>query len=111
MRQMIDAHEATAQSTGAPSCFPAARFAPFELGVFFVEETAKQVLGAPVQTASKAASHMNGTFRRHRGQHQGDVRGCCRKISVWCQLKNPFVLTRDRGSEAAAGQQAALAKR
>src|SRR5438105_13205962 len=50
MRQVIDAHQATAQSSGAPivlSCGFASP--PFELGVFFCQETAKKNLGAPVR--------------------------------------------------------------
>src|SRR5271154_5525381 len=49
MRQMIDAHQSTAQSTGARIVFSCGFDSlPFELGVFFCQETAKQVLGGPV---------------------------------------------------------------
>src|SRR5947209_10802953 len=48
MRQMIDAHEAAAKSSGARivlSCgFDSI---PFELGVFLLEATARKILGAP----------------------------------------------------------------
>src|SRR3984893_13973212 len=46
MRQMIDAHEATAQSSGARIVFSCGFDSlPFELGVFFCQETAKKTLG------------------------------------------------------------------
>src|SRR5229473_7279816 len=49
MRQMIDAHEATAKNTGARILFSCGYDSiPFELGVFFCQETAKKLLGAPV---------------------------------------------------------------
>src|SRR3954464_8794445 len=49
MRQMIDAHQATAQSSGARIVFSCGFDSlPFELGVFFCQETAKKILGAPV---------------------------------------------------------------
>src|SRR6202030_4013770 len=45
MRQMIDAHQATAQSSGARIVFSCGFDSlPFELGVFFCEESARQVL-------------------------------------------------------------------
>src|SRR3979490_1882976 len=44
MRQMIDAHEATAKSSGARIVFSCGFDSlPFELGVYFVQETAKKV--------------------------------------------------------------------
>src|ERR1700691_1634790 len=46
MRQMIDAHQATAQSSGARIVFSCGFDSlPFELGVFFCEESAKKGLG------------------------------------------------------------------
>src|SRR6202051_5011762 len=48
MRQMIDAHEATAQASGARIMFSCGFDSlPFELGVFRVQEEAKKVFGAP----------------------------------------------------------------
>src|SRR6202047_1045102 len=49
MRQVIDAHEATAQSSGARIVFSCGfDSVPFELGAFFVQEEAKRVFGRPV---------------------------------------------------------------
>src|SRR5438874_544719 len=62
MRQMIDAHQATAQSSGARIVFSCGFDSlPFELGVFFCQETAKQVLGAPV-------NRVNGRVRGVKGE-------------------------------------------
>jgi short subunit dehydrogenase-like uncharacterized protein len=49
MRQMIEAHEAQAKASGARILFSCGFDSiPFELGVFFCEETAKAKLGGPV---------------------------------------------------------------
>ena len=57
MRQMIDAHEAAAKSSGARIVFSCGYDSlPFELGVFFVQEEAKKVFGAP-------ASRVKGRVR------------------------------------------------
>src|SRR5919108_2458215 len=46
MRQMIDAHEAAAKSTGARIVFSCGYDSlPFELGAFYVQEEAKRVFG------------------------------------------------------------------
>src|SRR5579863_1520806 len=63
MRQMIDAHENTAKSSGARIVFSCGFDSlPFELGVFFCEETAKTVLGAPVNRVKGRVRAMKGTF-------------------------------------------------
>ena len=76
MRQMIDAHEATAKSSGARIVFSCGFDSlPFELGVFFCQETAKKVLGAPVSRVKSRVRGMKGDdLGRHRGQHQSDIR-------------------------------------
>ena len=56
MRRMIDAHRGCRKASGARIVFSCGFDSmPFELGVFFFEETAKKMRGAPV-AASKAAS-------------------------------------------------------
>jgi len=48
MRQMIDAHQATAQSSGARIVFSCGYDSlPFELGVFCAQEEAQKVFGVP----------------------------------------------------------------
>src|SRR3954454_15987330 len=61
MRQMIDAHQATAQSTGARIVFSCGFDSiPFELGVFFCEAAAKKVFGAPVSRVKGRVRDLKG---------------------------------------------------
>ncbi len=63
MRQMIDAHEATAKSSGARIVFSCGFDSlPFELGVFCVQEEAKKVFGAPASRVKGRVRAMKGTF-------------------------------------------------
>src|ERR1700710_1550664 len=62
MRQMIDAHEATAKSSGARIVFSCGfESIPFELGVFFCEATAKKIFGAPVSRVKGRVRGMTAT--------------------------------------------------
>ena len=95
MRQMIDAHETTAKSTGARIVFSCGfDSVPFELGVFFCEETAKRVLGAPVNRVKGRVRDMKG------GPSGGTVASikatfaaAAKDLSLVALLQNPFVLT------------------
>src|ERR1700693_1823752 len=61
MRQMIDAHEGAAKSSGARIVFSCGFDSlPFELGVFFCQEMAKKVLGAPVSRVKGRVRDMRG---------------------------------------------------
>src|ERR1700709_2307702 len=61
MRQMIDAHEASAKSRGARIVFSCGfDSVPFELGVFFVQEAAKKTLGAAVNRVKGRVRDMKG---------------------------------------------------
>ena len=63
MRRMIDAHQATAARSGARIIFSCGYDSlPFELGVFFCQETAKRVFGAPVARVKGRVRAMKGTF-------------------------------------------------
>jgi short subunit dehydrogenase-like uncharacterized protein len=95
MRQMIDAHEAAAKSSGARIVFSCGFDSiPFELGVFFLEETAKQKLGAPV-------SRVKGRVRDIKGGPSGGTvasimatfMSAARDLSQVSRLQDPFVLT------------------
>src|ERR1700686_474029 len=62
MRQMIDAHEVTAKSSGARIVFSCGFDSiPFELGVFFCQETAKKALDAPVNRVKGPIRGMTAT--------------------------------------------------
>jgi short subunit dehydrogenase-like uncharacterized protein len=95
MRRMIDAHEATAKSTGARIVFSCGFDSlPFELGVLFCQETAKKVLGAPVNRVKGRVRDMRGTFS---GGTAASIKAtfvaAAKDLSLVALLKNPFVLT------------------
>ena len=95
MRQMIDAHEATAKASGARIVFSCGFDSiPFELGVFFCEAAAKKTFGAPV-------SRVKGRVRDLKGGPSGGTvasikatfMAAARDLSLVSMLQNPFVLT------------------
>jgi short subunit dehydrogenase-like uncharacterized protein len=95
MRQMIDAHQATAQSSGARIVFSCGFDSlPFELGVFFLQETAKQALGAPVRRVKGRVRDMKGTFSGGTAASiKATFAAASKDFSLVAMLKNPFVLT------------------
>ncbi len=95
MRQMIDAHQATAQSTGARIVFSCGFDSlPFELGVFFAQETAKKTLGAPVGRVKGRVRAMKGTFSGGTAASiKATFAAAAKDLSLVALLKNPFVLT------------------
>jgi short subunit dehydrogenase-like uncharacterized protein len=95
MRQMIDAHQATAQSSGARIVFSCGFDSlPFELGVFFLQETAKKVLGAPVGRVKGRVRNMKGTFSGGTAASiKATFAAAAKDLSLVAMLKNPFVLT------------------
>jgi short subunit dehydrogenase-like uncharacterized protein len=95
MRQMIDAHEATAKSSGARIVFSCGFDSlPFELGVFFCQETSKQTLGAPVTRVKGRVRAMKGTFSGGTAASiKATFAAAARDLSLVAMLKNPFVLT------------------
>jgi short subunit dehydrogenase-like uncharacterized protein len=95
MRQMIEAHEATAKSTGARIMFSCGYDSvPFELGVFCAQEEAKKVFGT-------AASRVKGRVRVMKGTLSGGTAASmkatfvatARDLSLVALLRNPFSLT------------------
>jgi len=95
MRQMIDAHEAAAKSSGARIVFSCGFDSiPFELGVYFCEETAKNKLGAPV-------NRVKGRVRDIKGGPSGGTvasikatfMSAARDLTQVSRLQDPFVLT------------------
>lgn len=95
MRQMIDAHDATAKSSGARIVFSCGFDSlPFELGVFFCQETAKKVLGAPVARVKGRVRAMKGTFSGGTyASIKATFSAAAKDLSLVAMLKNPFVLT------------------
>src|SRR5437764_5419784 len=95
MRQMIDSHEAKAQSTGARIVFSCGFDSlPFELGVFFVQEHAKKVFGAPASRVKGRVRDMRGTFSGGTAASaKATFAAAAKDLSLVALLKNPFSLT------------------
>jgi short subunit dehydrogenase-like uncharacterized protein len=95
MRQMIDAHEATAQSSGARIVFSCGFDSlPFELGVFFCQETAKKVLGAPVNRVKGRIRDMTATVSGGTvASMKASFAAAAKDLSLVALLRSPFVLT------------------
>jgi short subunit dehydrogenase-like uncharacterized protein len=95
MRQMIDAHEAAAQSSGARIMFSSGFDSlPFELGVFFVQETAKKLVGAPVSRVKGRVRDMTATVSGGTvASSKASFVAAARDLSLVALLQNPFVLT------------------
>src|SRR6202035_5601630 len=95
MRQMIDAHEATAQSSGARIAFSCGFDSlPFELGVFFCQETAKKTLGAPVSRVKGRVRDMTATVSGGTvASMKASFAAAAKDLSLVALLRSPFVLT------------------
>src|SRR6266404_212135 len=95
MRQMIDAHEATAKSTGARIVFSCGFDSiPFELGVFCAQEEAKKVFGAPVNRVKGRVRAMKGTFSGGTAASaRASFAAAAKDLSLVAMFQNHFVLT------------------
>jgi short subunit dehydrogenase-like uncharacterized protein len=95
MRQVIDAHEATAKSTGARIVFSCGFDSlPFELGVFFCQETAKKAFGAPVSRVKGRVRDMSTTISGGTAaSFKATFAAAAKDLSLVASLQNPFVLT------------------
>lgn len=95
MRQMIDAYDAKAKETGARIVFSCGFDSiPFELGVFFLQETAKARLGAPVPRAKGRVRKMQGGFSGGTAASlKATMAAAAKDPGVVALLMNPFALT------------------
>jgi short subunit dehydrogenase-like uncharacterized protein len=95
MRQMIDKHEVTAKASGARIVFSCGFDSlPFELGVFFVQEHAKKMLGAPAPRVKGRVREMRGTFSGGTAASMRAIfEAAAKDLSLVALLKNPFALT------------------
>jgi short subunit dehydrogenase-like uncharacterized protein len=95
MRQMIDAHEAAARSSGARILFSCGFDSlPFELGVLRVQEEAKKVFGAPASRVKGRVRNMKGTFSGGTAASaKATFAAAAKDLSLVAMLQNPFVLT------------------
>src|SRR5436305_4301000 len=95
MRQMIDAHEATAKASRARIVFSCGFDSlPFELGVLFCQQAAKNMLGAPVSRIKGRVRAMKGTFSGGTAaSFKATFAAAAKDLSLVALLQNPFVLT------------------
>ncbi len=95
MRQMIDAHHAKAQSTGARILFSCGFDSiPFELGVLFLQNAAKKKFGATVHRVKGRVRRMKGTFSGGTAASlKATYAAAAKDLSIVPLLKNPFALT------------------
>ena len=94
MRQMIDAHGATAKRTGARIVFSCGFDSiPFELGVWFLQDAAKAQLGGPVPRVKGRVRGMKGGFSGGTAASlKATMAAAARDPSLVTLLKNPFSL-------------------
>ncbi len=95
MRQMIDAHEATAKKSGARIVFSCGFDSiPFDLGVWFLQELAKKDLGGEVSRAKGRVRKMQGTFSGGTAaSFKATMAAAFKDPEVLEWLKSPFSLT------------------
>jgi len=95
MRRMIDAHEAEARNSGARIVFSCGYDSlPFELGVWFLQEAAKNQLGAPVHRVKGRVRKMKGTFSGGTAASMKAIfAAAANDPSLIPMLRDPFVLT------------------
>ena len=95
MRQMIDAHEAAAKASGARIVFSCGFDSiPFELGVYFLQETARQKLGTPVSRVKGRIRDMTATVSGGTvASTKASYMAAAKDLSLVTSLRDPFVLT------------------
>ena len=95
MRQMIDAHEGAAKSSGARILFSCGFDSlPFELGVLRVQAEAEKVFGAPANRVKGRVRNMKGTFSGGTAASaKATFAAAAKDLSLVAMLQNPFVLT------------------
>ena len=95
MRQMIEAHEPTAKSSGARIVFSCGFDSlPFELGAFVVQEEAKLVFGAAVSRVKGRVRDMRGTLSGGTAASaKATFDAVAKDLSLIAILNNAFALT------------------
>jgi short subunit dehydrogenase-like uncharacterized protein len=95
MHQMIKAHQATAQASGARIVFSCGfDSVPFELGTFFVQEEAKRVLGGAVLRVKGRVRDMRGTLSGGTAASgRATFEAVAKDLSLVTILNDPFALT------------------
>ena len=95
MRQMIDAHEAAAKASGARILFSCGFDSiPFELGVFFAQETAKAKLGGPVpRVKGRVRAIQGGLSGGTAASGRVTLEAMTKDPSLFPLMMSPFALT------------------
>jgi short subunit dehydrogenase-like uncharacterized protein len=95
MRQMIDAHEAAARASGARIVFSCGFDSiPFDLGVWFVQQAARERFGAPAPRVKGRVRKMKGTFSGGTAASlKATMAAAARDPRVLELLRDPFSLT------------------
>lgn len=95
MREMIDAHEASARSTGARILFSCGfDSVPFELGVWFLQREARGRLGATAPRVKCRVRGMRGTLSGGTvASLKANMAAAVRDPVAFELLRNPFSLT------------------
>jgi short subunit dehydrogenase-like uncharacterized protein len=95
MRRMIDAHQATAQASGARIMFSCGYDSvPFELGVFCAQEAAKKAFGATVPRVKGRIRAMKGTFSGGTAASgKALFEAAAKDQTILALMRDPFALT------------------
>ena len=95
MRQMIDAHEATAKASGARIVFSCGFDSiPFDLGVFMLQNEFAQRFGHPAPHVRRRVRKMKATFSGGTAASlKATMAAAATQPGVLDLLKNPFSLT------------------
>ena len=95
MRQMIDAHHATAQTSGARIVFSCGFDSiPFDLGVWMLQDQMIQRFGAPAPRVRGRVRKMKGTFSGGTAASlKATMAAAATQPGVLDLLRNPFALT------------------
>ncbi|MES2717599.1 MAG: saccharopine dehydrogenase NADP-binding domain-containing protein [Pseudomonadota bacterium] len=94
MRQMIDAHQATAQASGARIVFSCGFDSiPFDLGVLMLQDEMVQRFGAPAARVRGRVRKMKGTFSGGTAASLKATMVAAADPTVLGLLRNPFALT------------------
>ena len=95
MRQMIDAHEATAKASGARIVFSCGFDSiPFDLGVFLLQKEFRHRYGHPAPRVRGRVRKMKGTFSGGTAASlKATMAAAATQPGVLDLLKNPFSLT------------------
>lgn len=95
MRQMIDAHEATAKASGARILFSCGFDSlPFELGAFVVQQEAKRAFGAPAPRVKGRVRDMSGTLSGGTAASaRATFAAVAKDLSLVSMVQDPFILT------------------